>query len=114
MTPGFYRGRGDGMSAAQCTCSGDRWPDDSRIVTVGCRVHHVYEDGAAAADHEVTCACGHFRDGRTCERFVNKEDDEEFDVCPECVDYFDKESHVARVEVRSSARPVGVEKGDRA
>lgn len=51
-----------------CTCSGDRWPDGSRVVTVGCRVHHLMADGAPAADHEVGCeSCREFFDNRSGE-----------------------------------------------
>jgi len=48
-----------------CTCNGDRWPDGSRVVTVGCRVHHVMSDGAPAADFETSCeGCMEFGDSR--------------------------------------------------
>lgn len=95
---------------ADCTCNGDRWPDGERVVTVGCRVHHLMDDGAPAADHEIRCACGNFADDRKCVLFVSDEETmahdagEPFYVCTGCASSYEEESHLHRLSRGTSRK----------
>ena len=77
-----------------CTCNGGFWSDGSRVVTVGCRVHHLMPDGCVAADHEVRCeGCGQFLCDHECAWYdeidpdVPEDERGEFLECSECGEF---------------------------
>jgi hypothetical protein len=79
------------MRGELCICEGDRWPDGSLIVTVGCRVHHRMPDGCVAADHEVLCeGCSTFVCDHDC-MWVEDPDGESL-VCTQCREASDPSS----------------------